>query len=105
MLRSNSLLLGDANKEAEHALSRVDHRTSQPLDTRHLTRRQLKTARALVGLEQTDLAEKAAVAISTVRRMATFEGEVGARNRFPRGTRPLGVRARLIGADFRQERL
>lgn len=44
-----------------------------------ITGRQLKAARALVGWEQTDLAKKAAVAISTVRRMESFEGEVGAR--------------------------
>jgi predicted transcriptional regulator len=41
--------------------------------------RQLKAARALVGWEQTDLARKSGVAISTVRRMESFDGEVGAR--------------------------
>ena len=41
--------------------------------------RQLKAARALVGWEQTNLAKKAGVAISTVRRMESFDGEVGAR--------------------------
>jgi predicted transcriptional regulator len=44
-----------------------------------ITGRQLKAARALVGWEQTDLAKKSGVAISTVRRMEGFEGEVGAR--------------------------
>jgi predicted transcriptional regulator len=44
-----------------------------------ITGRQLKAARALVGWEQTDLARKAGVAISTVRRMESFEGEIGAR--------------------------
>jgi predicted transcriptional regulator len=41
--------------------------------------RQLKAARAMVGWEQTDLAAKSGVAISTVRRMESFDGEVGAR--------------------------
>jgi len=44
-----------------------------------ITGRQLKAARALVGWEQTDLARKAGVAISTVRRMESFQGEIGAR--------------------------
>jgi predicted transcriptional regulator len=44
-----------------------------------ITGRQLKAARALVGWEQTDLAAKARVAISTVRRMESFDGPVGAR--------------------------
>jgi predicted transcriptional regulator len=44
-----------------------------------ITGRQLKAARALVGWEQTNLAKKAGVAISTVRRMESFDGEVGAR--------------------------
>ena len=44
-----------------------------------ITGRQLKAARALVGWEQTDLAKKSGVAISTVRRMEGFDGEVGAR--------------------------
>ena len=39
----------------------------------------MKAARALVGWEQTDLARKAGVAISTVRRMESFQGEIGAR--------------------------
>lgn len=41
--------------------------------------RQLKAARALIGWEQTDLAKKSGVAISTVRRMESFDGEIGAR--------------------------
>ena len=44
-----------------------------------ITGRQLKAARALAGWEQTDLAKKSGVAISTVRRMESFDGEVGAR--------------------------
>jgi len=44
-----------------------------------ITGRQLKAARALVGWEQTELARKSGVAISTVRRMESFEGEIGAR--------------------------
>jgi transcriptional regulator with XRE-family HTH domain len=44
-----------------------------------ITGRQLKAARALVGWEQTDLAKRPGVAISTVRRMESFEGEIGAR--------------------------
>jgi predicted transcriptional regulator len=39
----------------------------------------VKTARAMVGWEQTDLAKKSGVAISTVRRVESFDGEVGAR--------------------------
>ncbi len=39
----------------------------------------MKAARALVAWEQTDLAKKAGVAVSTVRRMESFDGEVGAR--------------------------
>jgi predicted transcriptional regulator len=33
----------------------------------------------MVGWEQTDLAKKSGVAVSTVRRMESFDGEVGAR--------------------------
>jgi transcriptional regulator with XRE-family HTH domain len=44
-----------------------------------ITGRQLKAARALVGWEQTELARKSGVAISTVRRMESFEGEIGSR--------------------------
>jgi len=43
-----------------------------------ITRGELKAARAVVGWEQTDLAKKAGVAISTVRRMESFDGEVEA---------------------------
>lgn len=39
----------------------------------------MKAARALLGWEQTDLAKKAGVAVSTIRRMESFPGEVGAR--------------------------
>jgi predicted transcriptional regulator len=41
--------------------------------------RQLKAARALIGWEQTDLSKKSSVAVSTIRRMESFDGEVGAR--------------------------
>jgi transcriptional regulator with XRE-family HTH domain len=44
-----------------------------------ITGRQLKAARALAGWEQTELAKKSGVAISTVRRMESFDGEIGAR--------------------------
>jgi transcriptional regulator with XRE-family HTH domain len=44
-----------------------------------ITGRQLKAARALLGWEQTDLAKKSRVAISTIRRMESFPGEIGAR--------------------------
>jgi predicted transcriptional regulator len=33
----------------------------------------------MAGWEQTDLAKKSGVAVSTVRRMESFDGEVGAR--------------------------
>lgn len=39
----------------------------------------MKAARALLGWEQTDLAKKSRVAISTIRRMESFPGEIGAR--------------------------
>ncbi len=38
--------------------------------------RQLKAARALIGWEQKDLAEAAGVAIGTVRRMESGEGNI-----------------------------
>ena len=41
--------------------------------------RQLKAARALLGWEQRDLAKESGVAIGTVRRMESFDGEIGAR--------------------------
>jgi transcriptional regulator with XRE-family HTH domain len=44
-----------------------------------ITGRQLRAARALLGMEQIELAKRARVAIGTVRRMESFEGEVGAR--------------------------
>ncbi len=44
-----------------------------------ITGRQLKAARSLIGWGQTDLAKKSGVAISTVRRMESFDGEIGAR--------------------------
>jgi predicted transcriptional regulator len=44
-----------------------------------ITGRQLNAARALAGWEQTELAKKSGVAISTVRRMESFDGEIGAR--------------------------
>jgi predicted transcriptional regulator len=44
-----------------------------------ITGRQLKAARALLGWEQWDLAKKSGVAISTIRRMESFEGEIAAR--------------------------
>lgn len=44
-----------------------------------ITGRQLKAARALIGWEQTELARKSDVGIATIRRMESFDGEVGAR--------------------------
>jgi predicted transcriptional regulator len=44
-----------------------------------ITGRQLKAARALLGWEQTKLCLKSGVAISTIRRMESFDGEIGAR--------------------------
>jgi len=44
-----------------------------------ITGRQLKAARALLGWEQTQLCAKSHVAISTIRRMESFKGEIGAR--------------------------
>ena len=41
--------------------------------------RQLRAARVLVGIDQIELAKRARVAIGTVRRMESFEGEVGSR--------------------------
>jgi predicted transcriptional regulator len=62
-----------------------------------ITGRQLKAARALVGWEQTDLARKSGVAISTVRRMESFNGEVGART----STLSLVIRAlEKAGVEF-----
>jgi transcriptional regulator with XRE-family HTH domain len=79
--------------------------------------RQLKAARALIGWEQTDLAKKSGVAISTVRRMESFDGEIGARTAtlslvqralekagvdFLNHERP-GVRMRAKGVKFSSE--
>jgi predicted transcriptional regulator len=44
-----------------------------------ITGRQLRAARALLGIEQVDLAKRARVAIGTIRRMESFAGEVGSR--------------------------
>jgi predicted transcriptional regulator len=44
-----------------------------------ITGRQLRAARVLVGLEQIELARRARVAIGTIRRMESFDGEIGAR--------------------------
>jgi predicted transcriptional regulator len=44
-----------------------------------ITGRQLKAARAMLGIEQAELARRARVARGTVRRMESFDGEVGAR--------------------------
>jgi transcriptional regulator with XRE-family HTH domain len=44
-----------------------------------ITGRQLRAARVLIGMEQIDLAERARVAIGTIRRMESFDGEIGAR--------------------------
>jgi predicted transcriptional regulator len=42
-----------------------------------ITGPQLKAARALVGLEQAELAKRARVARGTIRRMESFPGEIG----------------------------
>lgn len=42
-----------------------------------ITGPQLKAARALVGMEQAELAKRARVARGTVRRMESFSGEIG----------------------------
>lgn len=39
----------------------------------------MRAARALLGMEQIELAKRSRVAIGTVRRMESFEGEIGAR--------------------------
>ena len=43
-----------------------------------ITGRQLRAARVLLGWEQIALAKKARVAVGTIRRMESFEGEIGA---------------------------
>jgi predicted transcriptional regulator len=44
-----------------------------------ITGPQLRAARALLGMEQVELAKRARVARGTIRRMESFEGEIGAR--------------------------
>jgi predicted transcriptional regulator len=44
-----------------------------------ITGRQLRAARVLVGMEQIELAKRARVAIGTIRRMESFDGEIGSR--------------------------
>jgi len=44
-----------------------------------ITGRQLRAARVLIGMEQLELAKRARVAVGTIRRMESFEGEIGAR--------------------------
>lgn len=39
----------------------------------------MRAARVLIGMEQIELAKRARVAIGTVRRMESFDGEIGAR--------------------------
>ncbi len=39
----------------------------------------MRAARVLIGMEQIELAKRARVAIGTIRRMESFEGEIGAR--------------------------
>jgi transcriptional regulator with XRE-family HTH domain len=41
--------------------------------------RQLRAARVLLGMEQIELAKRARVGIGTIRRMESFDGEIGAR--------------------------
>jgi predicted transcriptional regulator len=62
-----------------------------------ITGRQLRAARALIGMEQIDLAKRARVAIGTIRRMEGFDGEIGART----GTLSLVQRAlEKAGVEF-----
>jgi len=44
-----------------------------------ITGRQLRAARALIGWEQMELAKRSRVAIGTIRRMESFQGEIGSR--------------------------
>jgi transcriptional regulator with XRE-family HTH domain len=44
-----------------------------------ITGRQLRAARALLGWEQIELAKRSRVAIGTIRRMESFDGEIGSR--------------------------
>jgi predicted transcriptional regulator len=41
--------------------------------------RQLRAARALLGMAQIELSKRSRVAIGTIRRMEAFDGEIGAR--------------------------
>jgi transcriptional regulator with XRE-family HTH domain len=43
--------------------------------------RQIKAARSLIGWEQHELARSSGVAISTVRRLESLNGAIGARRR------------------------
>jgi predicted transcriptional regulator len=62
-----------------------------------ITGRQLRAARVLVGMEQIELAKRARVAVGTIRRMESFEGEIGART----GTLSLVKRAlEKAGIEF-----
>lgn len=44
-----------------------------------ITGRQLRAARVLIGWEQLELARRSRVAIGTIRRMESFDGEIGSR--------------------------
>jgi len=59
----------------------ISHASGLPLCYGRLviTGRQLRAARVLLGWEQVALASRARVAIGTVRRMESFEGEIRAR--------------------------
>src|SRR5579863_3656199 len=62
-----------------------------------ITGRQLRAARVLLGMEQIELAKRARVAIGTIRRMESFDGEIGART----GTLSLVMRAlEKAGIEF-----
>jgi transcriptional regulator with XRE-family HTH domain len=41
--------------------------------------RQLRAIRILIGMEQIELVKKAKVSVGTIRRMESFEGEIGSR--------------------------
>ena len=57
----------------------------------------MRAARVLIGMEQIELAKHARVSIGTVRRMESFEGEIGART----GTLSLVTRAlEKAGIEF-----
>ena len=62
-----------------------------------ITGPQLRAARALLGMEQIELAKLARVARGTIRRMESFEGEIGTRT----GTLALVQRAlERAGIEF-----